>query len=140
MAMTMWASCTASGSPGTVNVDQVNYLPTVAVGRVPASTVSEVTTYVNKVIAYENGALNASWSSGALLITSSEPNPNACQTLNNLANLQLLGMDHTLLYNHQGTCSEGAEPTSSNIISAWNGGGGPGGLHGPWQSRWVERA
>ena len=37
----------------TINNDHIDFLPDVAVGRVPASTPEEVTTYVNKVIAYE---------------------------------------------------------------------------------------
>lgn len=36
-----------------MNNDNIDFLPDVAVGRVPASTPEEVTTYVNKVIAYE---------------------------------------------------------------------------------------
>lgn len=38
---------------GTINNDQIDYLPDVAVGRVPASTGQEVRAYVEKVIAYE---------------------------------------------------------------------------------------
>lgn len=37
------------------NPDEVDGVPDVAVGRLPAHTVSEVTTYSNKVIAYETG-------------------------------------------------------------------------------------
>jgi hypothetical protein len=38
---------------GTINNDNIDFLPDVAVGRIPASTEAEVTAYVNKVIAYE---------------------------------------------------------------------------------------
>jgi hypothetical protein len=44
-------------SGGLVNEDDIDFLPEVAVGRVPASTVSEVTRYVNKVIRYELNTL-----------------------------------------------------------------------------------
>jgi hypothetical protein len=39
----------------TINNDNIDYLPDVTVGRIPASTGTEVTRYVNKVIAYELG-------------------------------------------------------------------------------------
>jgi hypothetical protein len=39
----------------TINNDRIDFLPDVAVGRIPASTPEEVTRYVNKVIAYESG-------------------------------------------------------------------------------------
>lgn len=37
----------------TINNDNIDFLPDVSVGRIPASTEAEVTAYVNKVIAYE---------------------------------------------------------------------------------------
>jgi hypothetical protein len=39
---------------GYINNDNIDYIPDVAVGRIPASKESEVTTYVNKVISYES--------------------------------------------------------------------------------------
>jgi hypothetical protein len=39
----------------TINNDRIDFLPDVALGRIPASTPDEVTGYVNKVIAYELG-------------------------------------------------------------------------------------
>jgi len=38
---------------GTINNDEIDFLPDVSVGRIPASEPNEVTAYVNKVIAYE---------------------------------------------------------------------------------------
>jgi hypothetical protein len=38
---------------GNINFDQIDYLPDVAVGRVPASTTDEVARYVGKIIRYE---------------------------------------------------------------------------------------
>jgi hypothetical protein len=47
---------------GTINNDNIDFLPDVAVGRIPASTVAEITAYVNKVITYELGTLpSSSW-------------------------------------------------------------------------------
>jgi Peptidase family C25 len=51
-----------------INLDDVDLYPDIAVGRVPASTVAEVTTYVNKVINYEFSAYKSSWFNKALLI------------------------------------------------------------------------
>ncbi|MDO8055668.1 MAG: C25 family cysteine peptidase, partial [Candidatus Hermodarchaeota archaeon] len=50
-----------------INLDRVNLTTDVAVGRVPASTVGEVTTYVNKVISYEFAAYKSDWSQRALM-------------------------------------------------------------------------
>lgn len=36
-----------------INNDHIDFIPDVSVGRIPASTATEVTAYVNKVIAYE---------------------------------------------------------------------------------------
>ena len=56
--------------------DGLDLLPDVAVGRLPASSATEVATYVTKVIAYEQA--NASqWYKRALLITGDYPNSNA---------------------------------------------------------------
>lgn len=51
-----------------VNVDGIHMLPDLMVGRIPASTVTEVTTYVNKVIDYEFAAYRADWFNKALLV------------------------------------------------------------------------
>lgn len=51
-----------------VNTDSIHMLPELMVGRVPASNVNEVTTYVNKVIGYEFAAYKAEWSRKALLV------------------------------------------------------------------------
>lgn len=56
-------------SQATNNVDQIDWHPDVAVGRVPASTVAEVTTYVQKVVDYEFAAYGTSWFKTALLAT-----------------------------------------------------------------------
>lgn len=54
----------------TINNDHINFLPDVAVGRVPASTPEEVTIYVNKVIAYEMATTPTdSWFKRAALYT-----------------------------------------------------------------------
>ena len=49
-----------------LNVDRIEGLPDVMVGRIPASTPDEVMTYVNKVISYEFNAYNSDWFNKAL--------------------------------------------------------------------------
>jgi len=51
-----------------LNLDKIDGYPDVAVGRIPASTVQEVTTYVNKVISYEINALLSDWFNRALWV------------------------------------------------------------------------
>jgi hypothetical protein len=54
-----------------INLDQVDLRPDVMVGRIPASSVAEVTTYVNKVISYESNAYESNWVEKGLLLVSS---------------------------------------------------------------------
>ena len=57
---------------GSLNVDDVDLRPDIAVGRIPVSTSREVETYVSKIIRYEQGAYGASWSKNALLIATTD--------------------------------------------------------------------
>ena len=51
-----------------INNDNIDYLPDIAVGRIPASTEDEVKSYVNKVLTYEMLTTNnASWFKTAVL-------------------------------------------------------------------------
>lgn len=52
-----------------VNMDRINLKPDIAVGRIPASTVQEVTNYVNKIIKYEFSAWRSNWIKKALLVS-----------------------------------------------------------------------
>lgn len=58
-----------------VNLDDIDMVPDVAVGRVPASTIEEVATYVAKVIDYEFAAYRADWSRRALLVVDGGASP-----------------------------------------------------------------
>lgn len=58
---------------GTINNDEIDFLPDVSVGRIPASTPNEVTAYVNKVIEYElNTTTSDAWFKTASLFTGTE--------------------------------------------------------------------
>ena len=56
-----------------VNLDNINMYPDVSVARVPASTEAEVTTYVNKVLRYENAS--GSWFKRSLMIVDGGSSP-----------------------------------------------------------------
>jgi hypothetical protein len=51
------------------NVDHLDMRPDVAVGRVPVSNETELTTYVDKVVRYEREAAGATWTERAIFIT-----------------------------------------------------------------------
>lgn len=55
------------------NQDQMDLHPDVAVGRIPASDVDQLESYVDKVIQYENTAYRSDWFSRALLIANDYP-------------------------------------------------------------------
>ena len=57
---------------GFINHDQIDFLPDIAVGRIPASTEAEVIAYVNKVITYElNTTPSDTWFNKIALYTGS---------------------------------------------------------------------
>lgn len=58
---------------GSINNDEIDFLPDVSVGRIPASTPNEVTAYVNKVIGYELKTTSSdTWFKTASLYTGTE--------------------------------------------------------------------
>lgn len=62
------------GSDGTINNDNIDFLPDVSVGRIPASTDKEVTAYINKIITYELQTVPwAGWFKTAGLYTGTWP-------------------------------------------------------------------
>ncbi len=105
-----------------VNYDQVNLIPDVAVGRIPASSVAEVTRYVNKVIAYEYGAYKAGWAKKALLAATTDWVSNACQTKEDIASHSLTGYTFTRLYASGNPCVSTPTLDAANILNAWNQG------------------
>jgi hypothetical protein len=120
-----------------INLDGVDLYPDIAVGRIPASTVAEVTTYVNKVINYEFSAYKSSWFSQALLIVPGyqaddgkyHEYPGSWSAKEDVdGNLTALGVTSTKLYDHR---IEGlpaglgdGDPTAAAISAEINGGVG----------------
>jgi hypothetical protein len=51
-----------------LNLDRIHGVPDIMLGRLPASTIAEVSTYVDKVIKYEFDAYNAPWFKRALFV------------------------------------------------------------------------
>jgi hypothetical protein len=124
--------------PGTMNVDEVEIWPDIAVGRVPASTQDEVATYAAKVIAYES-APRGSWFRRALLLAPSSENDmrNACKTLEIIGNSYLKNFSITRLYSSGNSCVPTELPTNERITRVLNDGVGfvcviGHGSHGGW--------
>jgi hypothetical protein len=111
---------------GTVNVDDVDLRPDIAVGRVPASTAGEVSTYVSKVISYERGALGTAWSRTALLIATIDWIEDACKTMDHIADEYLINHMTTLykLYAAGNPCASTPVPSGATINTRLNGGVG----------------
>lgn len=57
-----------------VNIDNINMYPDIAVARVPASSETEISAYVNKVISYEQ-QVPATWFNNALLVVDGGESP-----------------------------------------------------------------
>ncbi len=105
----------AAWTPGStladINLDGLDLYPDIALGRVPASTKAEVTTYVNKVISYEFASYKAPWFKKSLLIVpgyhdkTSDPfeeYPGSWSAKEYVANkLESLGFTTTKLYDHR---------------------------------------
>jgi len=110
---------------GVLNVDQVDLNPDVAVGRVPASTVNEVTTYVNKVISYEFAAYKSDWFKRALLIATTDWVFDFCKDKETIATNYLSSFTVYKLYSADNPCGIITPPPSdANINSRLNSGVG----------------
>ena len=107
-----------------LNYDQVNLNPDIAVGRIPASTVSEVTTYVNKVINYEFSAYKSDWFKSALLMATTDWMSDACQKKEDIASDYLSGFNIWRLYSSGNPCVSTPDLNSTNINDRLNQGVG----------------
>jgi len=99
---------------GPINIDQVNLVPTVAVCRVPASTLDEVDRYVKKVIHYEQQSYGANWVKSTLLMATDDWFADACKVQQRIAENYLKGDTNTIL------CTEAGNLTSSAITQKFN--------------------
>jgi hypothetical protein len=102
---------------GVVNFDSVDLNPDIAVGRVPASDTSEVSTYVQKVINYEFNAYESEWHKKALMIATADVDANSCNTKETIRNGNLIPEGYVVgeLYQEGNTCLETLPPTPANI-------------------------
>lgn len=134
---TQGAGWTPGSTLSSINLDNLDLYPDVAVGRIPASTVAEVTTYVNKVSTYEFAAYKADWSTKALLLVPGYQAddgkyydyPGSWQAKEVVATtLTSAGITSTKLYDSriQGLTAgiSNGEPTALNIKNFINGGMG----------------
>lgn len=128
-----------SSTADDINLDDVDLYPDVAVGRVPASTETEVETYVEKIIDYEFAAYRASWFDRVLLTVPGYQNnetglfedyPGSIGCTESVASsFSAMGnTEMTRLYDSriQGLTPglSDAEPSSVNVIQALNSGAG----------------
>ena len=104
---------------GEVNFDAVDMIPEIAVGRLPASTAAEVSTYVQKVIRYENG--QAPGNSALIVAAPAASNPTTYSQ--NLAqSFQSGGFAVQRLYDPTYASFGFPAPTNTNMIAALDAG------------------
>lgn len=111
-------------SMGTLNIDDVDLRPDIAVGRVPASNSTEVQRYVNKVINYENGGYKPAWFKKSLLIATTDWLSDACKTQEYNAAYNLTGFINQKLYSSGNPCANVTTPSATQINSKINSGVG----------------
>jgi len=110
---------------GTVNIDQVDLNPDIAVGRIPANTQGEIQNYIEKVITYENNAYQADWAKRALSVTTIDWQNYFCQDTETIASSFLSGYSFTKLYQPgNAACPVTDFPTSTTINNTINLGAG----------------
>jgi hypothetical protein len=109
---------------GPINIDQVNLEPTVAVGRVPASTLDEVNRYVQKVIRYEQQAYGANWTKRALLMATNDWILDACHVQERIAQNYLNMYMSTILSSTGSPCAGAGSLTSPAVTQGFNSGVG----------------
>jgi len=81
-----------------VNLDKIDMHPNIMVGRIPASTVQEVETYVDKVINYELSGTDSSWFKNALYIVDGGAGAFGDETKKNQIDTYLTGFTITKAY------------------------------------------
>ena len=106
---------------GPINIDEVSVTPVIAVGRVPASTVAEARTYVDKIMGYEKAALGASWVTKAILMATHDWYPNACTTQDQIAT-HLSGYTTTNMSTMGSPCSSAGTLTTAAVTNSMNQG------------------
>jgi len=111
-------------STGSLNFDDVDLRPDIAVGRVPASTITEVQRYVNKVINYENGGYKPTWFKKTLLIATTDWLRDACKTQEEIASKSLTAFTNQKLYAAGNPCAAIAVPSANAINTKINNGVG----------------
>lgn len=111
-------------STGRINVDQVNLVPTIAVGRIPASSAAEVDRYVQKVIRYETNAASGAWARKAVLTSTHDWHADACEVNRRLSTGALSGYTNTLLTTAGSTCTGLGSLTASALTTKINEGTG----------------
>jgi hypothetical protein len=109
---------------GPINIDQVNLTPTVAVGRVPASTLDEANRYVQKVIRFEQQAYGAAWAKKALLMATNNWIADACRVQERIAQNYLKGYQSTFLFSTGSPCSGAGGLIPSAVTDGLNRGVG----------------
>ncbi len=110
--------------PGELNVDHVDLSPDIAVGRVPASTLAQVTTYVNKVITYEYSAYKSDWSKRALMVATTDWQQHASLIKENISDTYLTDFSITKLYTPGNPAGPTPTPNATSINNALNQGVG----------------
>ncbi len=108
---------------GTVNVDEVDLSPDVAVGRLPARTTDEVRRYVDRVIRFEAG-MPQIWAKRALLIATTDWIPTACKSQEAVAAQYLPGFEVHRLYSTGNPCGVSEAPSATRIVDILNNGVG----------------
>ena len=109
---------------GELNVDRGDLSPDIAVGRVPASTVAQVTTYVNKVITYEFSAYESAWAKRALMVATTDWQQHASLIKENISDTYLTDYSITKLYSPGNPAGPTQIPNASSINNVLNQGVG----------------
>lgn len=108
---------------GTLNVDDLDLSPDVAVGRLPARTSPEVERYIHRIIAFEAGMPQA-WAKSALLIATTDWDPDACKVQDHIASQCLTGYQVHRLYDQGNPCGISTSPSATEISRIINQGVG----------------
>ncbi|MBU1735345.1 MAG: hypothetical protein KJ692_08925 [Verrucomicrobia bacterium] len=109
---------------GTLNVDDVDLRPDIAVGRIPASTSAEVKKYVNKVITYETTSYQPAWFKKTLLIATTDWLNDACKTQEEIATKSFTDFSNQKLYSSGNPCGNVTAPSAGKINELMNNGVG----------------
>jgi hypothetical protein len=99
-----------------LNSDEVDLIPDIAVGRIPASNLTEVERYIKKDINYETSSFNSDWAKKVMLIGTTTWVPDTCKYMEEIGYSLPEGYSTVKLYESGSSRAGDGQPSTQAIL------------------------